>query len=109
MSWNLTLPPRHPVAFADPIGLTAEAVAKASGAAVTATNPPIRAMTPAEREAAAWEAGYGVGAATERREWEAAGAVKGSDEPSTKASAFSWDAITAETNAEAGVNTRSES
>lgn len=108
MALNLTLPPRHPAAFADPIGMTAQAVAEASGASAAATTTPLRAVTPAEKEQAAWAAGYGVGALAERRKMEAAGAVKGSAEPSTKASAICWDDIAAETNAQAGVAARAE-
>jgi len=115
MPWDLTLPPRHSTALADPVIMTAQGAAEAAGYVQPPTadgagaNPLIRAATPAEREEAAWAAGYGVGALTERRKLEAAGAVKSSDEPSTKASAFSWDEIAAETNAQAGVSTRSES
>lgn len=105
MPWDLTLPPRHPMALAQPVITTAQAAAETAGYVLPPTadgataNPAPRAATPAEKEAAAWQAGYGVGALAERRKWEAAVAMKGQPAADT----IVWDEIAAETNAQAGI------
>ncbi|KQT96063.1 hypothetical protein ASG60_20735 [Methylobacterium sp. Leaf469] len=103
MSLNLTLPPS--------LGTVARAVAEAVGYVPTPTAqvaPANQVTSLSEKDPAAWAAGYDAGILAERRKWESAGAVKGNDNTSAQAGAISWDEVVAETNAQAGLNARSE-
>lgn len=100
MALNLALPPS--------LGTVARAVAEAVGYVPTPTAhvaPANQVTSLAEKDPAAWAAGYDAGILAERAKWTEAGALKG--QPA--ADAIVWGDIAAETNAQAGVAARAES